>query len=93
MTVTRYISGVRYKFGAHCILDHIYPSKLFDTGTRLFFFACLNDAAGAALKNAAPGSDHKKSGSGSGAALKWRLQAAPAPQHWLKLICNLAHLL
>ena len=45
---------------------------MFDTRTRLFFFACLKDAAGAALKNAAPapGSDQKKIGSGSGAALK-----------------------
>ena len=35
---------------------------MFDTRTRLFFFACLKDAAGAALKNAAPapGSDPKK---------------------------------
>ena len=35
---------------------------MFDTRTRLFFVACLNDAAGAALKNAAPapGSDQKK---------------------------------
>ena len=37
-----------------------------------FFFACLKDAAVAALKNAAPapGSDQQKIGSGSGAALK-----------------------
>ena len=51
---------------------------MFDTRTRLLFFACLKDAAGAALKNAAPapGSDQKKIG--SGAALK---VAAPAPQH------------
>ena len=43
---------------------------MFDTRTRLFFFACLKDAAGAAFKNAAPapGSDQKKVG--SGAALK-----------------------
>ena len=35
---------------------------MFDTRTRLFFFACLKDAAGAALKNAAPapGSDQQK---------------------------------
>ena len=37
---------------------------MFDTRTRLFFFACLKDAAGAALKKAAPaptpGSDPKK---------------------------------
>ena len=39
---------------------------MFDTRTRLFFFACLKDAAGAALKNAAP----TKKKIGSGAALK-----------------------
>ena len=37
---------------------------MFDTRTRLFFFACLKDAAGAALKNVAPapapGSDQQK---------------------------------
>ena len=35
---------------------------MFDTRTRLFFFACLKDAAGAALKNVAPapGSDQKR---------------------------------
>ena len=45
---------------------------MFDTRTRLFFFACLKDAAGAALKKAAlsPGSEQKKIGFGSGAALK-----------------------
>ena len=45
---------------------------MFDTITRLLFFACLKDAAGAALKNAAPapGSDQQKIGSSSGAALK-----------------------
>ena len=38
---------------------------MFDTRTRLFFFACLKDVAGAALKKAAPapGSDPKKIGS------------------------------
>ena len=53
---------------------------MFDTRTRLFFFACLKDAAGAALKSAAPtpGSDQQKnrlrrrpksaSSSGSGSA-------------------------
>ena len=52
---------------------------MFDTRTRLLFFACLKDAAGAALKNAAPapGSDLQKFG--SGAALK---VAAPAPQQF-----------
>ena len=43
---------------------------MFDTRTRLFFFACLKYAAGAALKNAAPAPTKKKIGSGSGAALK-----------------------
>ena len=43
---------------------------MFDTRRRLFFFACLKDAAGAALKKLAPGSDKKKIGSGSRAALK-----------------------
>ena len=45
---------------------------MFDKRTRLFFFACLKDAGGAALKNEAPapGSDRKKIGSDSGAALK-----------------------
>ena len=38
---------------------------MFDTRTRLFFFACLRDAAGAALKNAAPAPTKKKIGSGS----------------------------
>ena len=52
---------------------------MYDTRTRLFFFACLKDAAGAALQNAAPAPTNKKIGSGSGAALK---VAAPAPQHW-----------
>ena len=35
---------------------------MFDTRTKLFFFACLKDAAGAALKSAAPapGSDQQK---------------------------------
>ena len=35
---------------------------MFDTRTRLLFFACLKDAAGAALKNAAlaPGSNQQK---------------------------------
>ena len=37
---------------------------MFDTRTRLFFLACLEDAAGAALKSAAaapaPGSDQQK---------------------------------
>ena len=35
---------------------------MFDTRTRLFFIACLKDAAGAALKSAAPapGFDQKK---------------------------------
>ena len=53
---------------------------MFDTRTKLFFFACLKDAAGAILKSAAPapGSDQQKN---------WlRLQRlrllAPAPQHW-----------
>ena len=46
---------------------------------KLFFFACLTDAAGAALKSAAPASN--KIGSGSGAALKVAAPAAPAPQH------------
>ena len=53
---------------------------MFDTRTRLFFFACLKDAAGAgaALKSAAQAlaPTSKKIGSGSGAALK---VAAPAP--------------
>ena len=49
---------------------------MFDTRTRLLFFACLKDAAGAALKDAAPAPTYKKIG--SGAALK---VAAPAPQH------------
>ena len=55
---------------------------MFDTRTRLFSFTCLKDAAGAALKNAAPapGSDQKKIGSGSGAPLKVAAPA-PAPQH------------
>ena len=41
---------------------------MFDTRTRLFSFACLKDAAGAALKKAAPapGSDQKKIASGAG---------------------------
>ena len=54
---------------------------MFDTRARLFFFACLKDAAGAALKIAAPapGSDQQKIGSGSGAALKVAGPAAPAP--------------
>ena len=43
---------------------------MFDAGTRLFFFACLNDAAGAALINVAPAPTNKKIGSGSGVALK-----------------------
>ena len=40
---------------------------MFDTRTRLFFLACLEDAAGAALKKAtpAPGPAQKKIGSGS----------------------------
>ena len=48
---------------------------MFDTRTRLLFFACLKDAAGAALKNAAPapGSDQQKN--------RLRLPA-PAPQYW-----------
>ena len=63
---------------------------MFDTRTRLFFFACLEDAAGvgAALKSAAPApssgqqkisSSQQKIGSGSGAALK-----VAAPEHWNK---------
>ena len=35
------------------------------TSTRLFFFACLKDAAGAGKAAPAPGSDQKKIGSGS----------------------------
>ena len=50
---------------------------MFDTRTRLFSFACLKDAAGAALKSAAPAS--KKIGSGSGAARKVAAPAALAP--------------
>ena len=40
---------------------------MFDTRTRLFFFACLKDAAGAGatLKSAAPAPTSKKIGSGS----------------------------
>ena len=40
----------------------VVKGVMFDTRTRLFFFACLNDAAGAALKSAAPapGSDQQK---------------------------------
>ena len=65
---------------------------MFDTRTRLFFFACLEDAAEAALKSAAPasGSDQQKNWlrlpaptskkNGSGAALKVAAPA-PAPQH------------
>ena len=45
---------------------------MFDTRTRFFFFACSKDAAGAALKNAAPAP-------GSRAALKVADPAAPAP--------------
>ena len=52
---------------------------MFDTRTRHFFFACLKDAAGAALKNSAPASTSKKIG--SGAALK--VAAPAAPQHCL----------
>ena len=52
---------------------------MFDTRTRLFFLACLEDAAGAgtALKSAAPapGSDQQKN--------QLRLPA-PAPQHCKK---------
>ena len=51
---------------------------MFDTRTRLLFLACLKDAAGAALKNAAlaPSSDQQKIDSGSGATL-----TVAAPQH------------
>ena len=42
---------------------------MFDTRTRLFFFAYLKDAAGAALKNAAPANKN----------------IAPAPQHGINL--------
>ena len=41
---------------------------MFDTRTRLSFFDCLKDAAGAALKNATPTPTSKKIGSGSGSA-------------------------
>ena len=47
-------------------MDNIYPSKLLLmsclTQEQGFFFACLKDAAGAALKSAAPapGSDQQK---------------------------------
>ena len=58
---------------------------MFDTRTRLLFFACLEDAEGAALKNAAPAPTSKKIGFGSGAALKVAAPA-PAPQHWLKWV-------
>ena len=52
---------------------------MFDTRTRLLFFACLKDAAGAALKSAAPAPTSKKIGSGSRAALKVAAPAVPAP--------------
>ena len=48
---------------------------MFCHNTRLSFFACQKDSAGAALKKAAPAL-------GSGSILKVRLQAAPAQQHW-----------
>ena len=58
---------------------------MFDTRTRLLFFACLKDAAGAALKNAAPapGSDQQKN------RLQRHLKvAAPqhCPQHWYNAV-------
>ena len=43
---------------------------MFDTRTRLFFIACLKNAAGAALKNAAPAPTKKKIGSGSATLLR-----------------------
>ena len=60
---------------------------MFDTRTRVFFFAYLKDAAGAeaALKSAAPAPTSKKIGSGSEAALKVAVPAAPAPQHCVKI--------
>ena len=39
-------------------MDDIYFYKLLNTRTRLFFFACLNDGAGAALNVAAPAPQH-----------------------------------
>ena len=54
---------------------------MFDTRTRLFFFACLKDAtgAGAALKCAAPAPTSKKIS--SRAALEVAAPVAPALQH------------
>ena len=54
---------------------------MFDTRTRLLYFACLRDAAGATFKNVVPVPTNKKIG--SGAALK---VAAPAPQHCLEVL-------
>ena len=65
---------------------------MFDTRTSLFFFACLKDAAGAALKNAAPatGSDQQKNrlrlwsplkSGGSGSRLRLRNTAGIYPLH------------
>ena len=54
------------------------------TRTRLFFSDFLKDPAGAALKRATPAlsSDRpKKSATASKPPEKWRLEAAPAPQH------------
>ena len=53
--------------------------------TRLSFFACQKDAAGAELKKEAPvfGSGQIKIGSGSSLKV-----AAPAPQHWFRCLTS-----
>ena len=55
---------------------------MFDTKTRLLFFACLKKAAGAALKNVALAPTNKKIGSGTGAAPK----SGGSRQLWLRLL-------
>ena len=58
---------------------------MFDTRTRLFFLACLKDAAGAALKNAAPapgsGSLLRPKKIGSGSATLKKPQKYPKKTH------------
>ena len=63
---------------------------MFDTRTRLFFLACLKDAAGAALKNAAPapGSYPKKISSGSATLKKPQKYQRKTHQKTLKKALN-----
>ena len=71
-------------FGSHLPLQVAFESH-FVTRTRLSFFACQKDAAGAAFKKASPAPANKKIGSSS--TLK---VAAPAPQHFIILFMGVA---